>query len=123
MKQIFSYETKSASGQRFLEMQENGELFGEEPDEITEPDYEDVYENEDEEDYESSMSIPVKVADIYGVKSMIDPILEKYGFDSFADDKGIHIPRAGMMGPILVGEIKATVEQFGLSIEDSSLSA
>lgn len=123
MKQIFSYETKSASGQRFLEMQENGELFGEEPDEITEPDYEDVYENEDEEDYESSMSIPVKVADIYGVKSTIDPILEKYGFDSFADDKGIHIPRAGMMGPILVGEIKAAVEQFGLNIEDSSLSA
>jgi len=58
-------------------MQENGELFGEEPEEITEPDYEDVYENEDEEDYESSVSIPVKVADIYGVKSMIDPILEK----------------------------------------------
>jgi len=109
MKQIFSYETKSASGRLFLDMQESGELFGEDPEEEDSYEY-DEPEDEDE-DYASGITLPAKVEDMFRIKSAIDPVLEKYGFESFADVTGIHIPRAKMMGPILVGEINAALDR------------
>jgi len=90
-------------------MQESGELFGEDPEEEDSYEY-DEPEDEDE-DYASGITLPAKVEDMFRVKSAIDPVLEKYGFESFADATGIHIPRAKMMGPILVEEINATLDR------------
>ena len=113
MKQVFSYETKSASGQRYLEEMnyyedgEEGEAY-----EISEDELEENMPPEGEEDYEEEMTIPVRMKDAFMAKSIIDPILERYGFESYADEKGIHIPHAKMMGPILVGELEEAVNQI-----------
>lgn len=88
MKRIASYQQKSAT-KRYLDAIEQLEEFS-------------YYEPTEEED----LILPIETQEIFGAKSIIDPILAKYGMKSFATEAGIEIKNAADLGPVAVDEIR-----------------
>jgi hypothetical protein len=49
--------------------------------------------------------IQAELSEMFGLKTEIDPILEKYGFESLASEKGVILVDAKSMGPVLIDEL------------------
>lgn len=88
MKRIASFQTKSAT-KRYLDAIEELEEFS-------------FYEPTEEED----LLLPIETQEIFGAKSIIDPILNKYGLESVANENGIEIKNAVALGPVAVEELR-----------------
>lgn len=62
------------------------------------------------------ITIETELSEIFYLKTEVDQVLKKYGFESLANEKGVVLVDAKSMGPLLIDElVKRLSELSGLS--------
>ena len=61
--------------------------------------------------------IEAKLSEIFHLKTEVDQILEKYGFESSASEKGVILVDAKSMGPLLVDELVKKLHELSSVME------
>ena len=61
--------------------------------------------------------IQSELSEIFYLKTEVDQILEKYGFESSANEKGVVLVDAKSMGPLLVDELVKKLHELSSVME------
>ena len=61
--------------------------------------------------------IEAKLSEIFHLKTEVDQILEKYGFESSASEKGVVLVDAKSMGPLLIDELVKKLSDLSIMSE------